>query len=92
VFQQEQDVADFFFFAESDQLLLQAQTCGVVDCAELDYGDQILCHGLHGFTRIKKPFNTGGTEEHRGMVSVAIRGVTFSSCLISVFICVDPWS
>ena len=42
VFEQEQDVADFFFFAQGDELLLQAQAGGVVDGAELDDRDQIL--------------------------------------------------
>ena len=36
VFEQEQDIADLFFFAQRDQLLLQAQAGGVVDGAELD--------------------------------------------------------
>ena len=42
VFEQEQDVADLFFFAQSDQLLLQAKAGRVVDSAELDERDQIL--------------------------------------------------
>ncbi len=41
VFQQEKDVADLLFFAQSDQLLLQAQAGGVVDGAELDERNQI---------------------------------------------------
>jgi hypothetical protein len=66
VFQQEQDVPDLFFFPESDQLLLQAEARGVVDCAELDYRDQILCAtDLHGFTRIKS-ITTEGTEGTQG--------------------------
>ena len=36
MFEQEQDVADFVFFAQGDQLLLQAQAGRVVDSAELD--------------------------------------------------------
>jgi hypothetical protein len=36
VFKQEEDVADFFFFAEGDELLLQAEARGIVDGAELD--------------------------------------------------------
>ena len=36
VFEQEKDVADLFFFAQGDQLLLQAEAGGVVDGAELD--------------------------------------------------------
>ena len=41
VLQQEKDVADFFFFAEGDQLLLQFQAGGVIDSAELDNGDHV---------------------------------------------------
>jgi hypothetical protein len=37
VFKQQKYVADFFFFAQGDQLLLQAEAGGVVDSAELDY-------------------------------------------------------
>jgi hypothetical protein len=37
VFEEEKEVADFFFFAQIDQLLLQALACVVVDGAELDY-------------------------------------------------------
>ena len=40
VFEQQQDVADLLFFAQCDELLLQAQAGGVVDGAELDDGDQ----------------------------------------------------
>src|SRR5580704_11026018 len=39
VLQEEKDVADFFFFAQGDQLLLQAETRGVVDGAELENGN-----------------------------------------------------
>jgi hypothetical protein len=42
VLEEEEGVADFFFFAEGEQLLLQAEGCGVVDGAELEDGDQIL--------------------------------------------------
>ena len=62
VFEEEQEVADLSLFAEGDQLLLQAETCGVVDDAELDDRDQILCFtDLHGFMRTKS-FTTEGTE------------------------------
>jgi hypothetical protein len=36
MFQQDQDIADLLFFAQVDQLLLQAQAGGVFDGAELD--------------------------------------------------------
>jgi hypothetical protein len=36
MFKQQQHVADFFFLAQSDQLLLQAQAGGVINGAELD--------------------------------------------------------
>jgi len=36
MFEQEEDIAYLFFFAERDQLLLQSEACGVVDCTELD--------------------------------------------------------
>jgi hypothetical protein len=39
VFEQEQDIADLLFFAQRDQLLLQAQARGVVECPELDDGN-----------------------------------------------------
>jgi hypothetical protein len=42
VFEQEEDVADFFFLAQGNELLLQAKAGGVVDGSELDYGDQNL--------------------------------------------------
>jgi hypothetical protein len=42
VFEQKQDIADLFFFAERDQLLLQAEACGVVDGAELDDRDHFV--------------------------------------------------
>jgi hypothetical protein len=42
MFEQEKNVAHVFFFAESDQLLLQAQTCGIVDGAELDDRDHFV--------------------------------------------------
>ena len=41
MFEQEQNVADLFFFSQCDELLLQAQACGVIDGTELDDGDQI---------------------------------------------------
>ena len=41
MFEEEQNVADLFFFSQSDELLLQAQACGVIDGTELDDGDQI---------------------------------------------------
>jgi hypothetical protein len=41
VFEQEQYVADLFFLAQLDQLLLQAEARGVINGAELDQGDQI---------------------------------------------------
>jgi hypothetical protein len=41
VFEQQQDVANFFRFAQVDQLLLEAETSGVVNSAELDDRDQI---------------------------------------------------
>jgi hypothetical protein len=44
VFEEEKDVAYLFFFAERDELLLQAQSRGVVEGAELEYGDQVICH------------------------------------------------
>jgi len=50
VFEQKQDIPDLFRFAQFYQLPLQAQASGVVDGAELDDGDQILCHG---FTQIR---------------------------------------
>ena len=36
VFEQEKHVADLFFFAEGDELLLQAKARGVINGAELD--------------------------------------------------------
>jgi hypothetical protein len=36
VLEQEKNVADLFFFMQSDQLLLQAEADGVVNGAELD--------------------------------------------------------
>jgi len=62
VFEQKQDIADFLFFAQSDELLLQAKACGVVDGAELEDGDQSLfATDLRGFTRIKiKSFHHSG--------------------------------
>jgi hypothetical protein len=36
MFEQKEDVGYLFFFAERDQLLLQSQARGVVDCAELN--------------------------------------------------------
>jgi hypothetical protein len=36
VFKQEQDIADLLFFAQSDELLLQAKAGHVVNGAELD--------------------------------------------------------
>jgi len=45
VFEQEEDVADLFFFAQSHELLLQAQAGGVIDGAELDDGDQLFRRG-----------------------------------------------
>jgi hypothetical protein len=36
MFEQKQDIADLLFFAQVDQLLLQAQAGGVVNGAELD--------------------------------------------------------
>jgi hypothetical protein len=41
VFEQEQNVANLFRFAQLDQLLLEAETRGVVNRAELDDSDQI---------------------------------------------------
>jgi hypothetical protein len=41
MFQQKQDIADFFFLAESDKLALQAKAGCIIDCAELDERDQI---------------------------------------------------
>jgi hypothetical protein len=41
VFEQEQDVANLFRFAQLDELLLEAETGGVVNRAELDDSDQI---------------------------------------------------
>ena len=40
VFEQQQDVANLFRFAQVDQLLLEAETSGVVNSAELDDSDQ----------------------------------------------------
>jgi len=34
--EEEEDVGDLFFFAQGDELLLQAETRGVIDGAELD--------------------------------------------------------
>jgi hypothetical protein len=39
VLEQEKDIADLLFFAQHDQLLLQAQAGGVVECPELDDGN-----------------------------------------------------
>jgi hypothetical protein len=39
VFKQQEHIADLFCFAQVDQLSLQAQTFGVVKCAELDNGN-----------------------------------------------------
>src|ERR1700735_1686231 len=41
VFEQEQDVANLFRFAQLDELLLEAETSGGVHRAELDDSDQI---------------------------------------------------
>ena len=41
VFEQQQNVANLFRFAQVDQLLLEAETRGVVNRAELDDSDQI---------------------------------------------------
>jgi hypothetical protein len=66
VFEQEEDVADFFFFAEGDQLLLELQAGGVVDGAELEDRDQILVAA--DLQRSKsKAFTTEATEGHRGV-------------------------
>jgi hypothetical protein len=49
VFEQKENVADFFFFAQRDELLLQTKAGGVIDGSELDEGDQILIAAdLHG--------------------------------------------
>jgi hypothetical protein len=40
VFEQEQNIADLFFFTQGNELLLQEEASGVVDGAELDDGDQ----------------------------------------------------
>ena len=55
MFEKEENVADFFFFPESDELLLQAKASSVVNGAEFDDGDQkLFATDLHGFTRIKQ--------------------------------------
>lgn len=41
VLKQEENVADFFFFAQGNELPLELEAGGVVDGAELDDGDQI---------------------------------------------------
>ena len=63
MFEQEQNVGNVFIFAERDKLLLQAETCGVVDGAELDYRDQAsVGSGSSAFTKD----GTEDTEElHR---------------------------
>src|SRR5258708_18342334 len=43
MFEQEEDIADFFFFAQNYQLLLKAQASRVIDGAELEDGN-------HNFT------------------------------------------
>jgi hypothetical protein len=42
VFEQEQDIADLPLFSQRDQPLLQAETGSVINCAELDKGNQSL--------------------------------------------------
>jgi hypothetical protein len=72
VFEEEEDVADFFFFAEGDELLLQSQARGVVDGAELEDGDQA------SFGARSKAFTTEGTEDteevHRSFAQRARSG------------------
>ena len=46
VLKQQQHVSNAAFLAQSYQLLLQAKPGRVIDSAELENGDQILCHGL----------------------------------------------
>ena len=46
VFEQQQHIPDEALLAQCDELFLQAQARGVIKHAELENGDQILCHGL----------------------------------------------
>jgi hypothetical protein len=52
VLKQKDNVADAGFFAEGDQLFLQALGGGVVNGAELEKGNQNLAMDLHGLSRI----------------------------------------
>ena len=79
--EQEENVADLFFFAEGDELLLKAEACRVVNAAELEDRDQILsATDLCGFMRIEKakflpPRTLGGTEKlHRSFAQSARSG------------------
>ena len=45
MFEKEEDVADFLFFAQGNKLLLKTQAGGVIDGAELDDGDQLFRRG-----------------------------------------------
>src|SRR5258708_30922229 len=69
MFEQEEDIADFFFFAQNYQLLLKAQASRVIDGAELEDGN-------HNFTspRIHTDQNQGhfttGALSHEAIASV----------------------
>ncbi len=52
MFKQQNNVASAAFFAERDELFLQAKPSRIINVAELEDGDQNLGHGLHGSTRI----------------------------------------
>src|SRR5271165_2647689 len=74
VFEEEEDIADFFLFAEGDELLLQREAGRVIDGAELDDRDQILiATGLRGAE--PRAFTTEDTEElHRSFAQRARSG------------------
>jgi len=74
--EQKQHVANFLFFAQCDELLLQAHAGGVVDSAELDNGDQIPpAADLRGFTRSRVKITT--TEDREGTKLLASLGRNF---------------
>jgi len=68
VFEQEEYVANLFFLAQSDELLLQAEPCGVVNAAELDDGDQIRFARAH--TEINQNNFTIETRSRREPISL----------------------
>ena len=104
MFEQQQNIADLFFFPQGDELLLQAKASRVVDSAELDDGDQVLfATDLRGLTgKSLHDIDTEGTEElHRSLASLRMTMPNFRMTklnfrmsrlkfLIRVHPC-DPW-